>query len=85
MSEVDTAVEEFSHCYDRHGGTLLFAQHEAVHSVDELTVVSSLAPDTHRSLDRTEVVLFIKERTREVTSEDVLGGVYLGPGEPQNR
>jgi hypothetical protein len=23
MSEVDTAVEEFTHCYDRHGGTLL--------------------------------------------------------------
>jgi hypothetical protein len=25
MSEVNTAVEEFSHCYNRHGGTLLSA------------------------------------------------------------
>jgi hypothetical protein len=25
MSEVNTAVEEFSHCYNRHGGTLLCA------------------------------------------------------------
>jgi hypothetical protein len=23
MSKVNTAVEEFSHCYNRHGGTLL--------------------------------------------------------------
>lgn len=59
----------------------------AGHSVDELTVVSSLAPDTDRSCDRTEVVLILIqanqdlealigtdqiERAREVTSEDVL-------------
>jgi hypothetical protein len=25
MSEVDSAVEKFSHCYNRHGGTLLLA------------------------------------------------------------
>jgi hypothetical protein len=25
VSEVNTAVEEFSHCYNRHGGTLLCA------------------------------------------------------------
>jgi hypothetical protein len=25
VSEVNTAVEEFSHCYNRHGGTLLRA------------------------------------------------------------
>jgi hypothetical protein len=25
VSEVNTAVEEFSHCYNRHGGTLLSA------------------------------------------------------------
>jgi hypothetical protein len=25
VSEMNTAVEEFSHCYNRHGGTLLHA------------------------------------------------------------
>jgi hypothetical protein len=26
MSEMDSAVEKFSHCYNRHGGTLLLAK-----------------------------------------------------------
>jgi hypothetical protein len=38
MSEMNTAVEEFSHCYNRHGGTLLCANFSLFASVDELAI-----------------------------------------------
>jgi hypothetical protein len=38
MSEMNTAVEEFSHCYNRHGGTLLCANLLKFASVDELAI-----------------------------------------------